>query len=69
MPTREERLGAGKAGDCLIVLFIPSVDRDENPIEQDSWVTACLKMLGTLFAGGTAFPQGLSITNNSAGIA
>ncbi len=57
MPTRQERLGATKAGDCLAVLFIPSVDRDERAIDQEAWVTAALKMLGSLFTGGTAFPQ------------
>ena len=61
MATHEERLGANKAADCLMVLFIPSVDRDENPIDQDSWVTAALKMLGALFTGGTAFPQGRGV--------
>jgi hypothetical protein len=56
MATRQERLGADKGADCLIVLFIPSVDRDEKPIDQETWVTAALKILGTLFTGGTAFP-------------
>lgn len=61
MATRQERLGATRAGGCLLVLFIPSVDRDENPIDQESWVMATLKMLGVLFAGGTAFPQGRGV--------
>jgi hypothetical protein len=58
MATREERLGADKAADSLVVLFIPSVDRDEKPIDQEVWVTGALKMLGSLLAGATAFPQG-----------
>jgi hypothetical protein len=61
MATREERLGADKAADCLVVLFIPSVDRDEKPIDQEAWVTAGLKMLGALLTGGTAFPQGRGV--------
>jgi hypothetical protein len=61
MATREERLGANKASDCLVVVFIPSVDRDEKPIDQEAWVTAGLKMLGTLLTGGTAFPQGRGV--------
>jgi hypothetical protein len=58
MASRAERLGATHAGGCLIVLFIPSVDREETVIDQDGWVTASLKMLGTHFRGATAFPQG-----------
>lgn len=61
MPTRQERLKANKAGGCLLVLFIPSVDRDENAIDQESWVTAALKMLGSLFGGATGFPQGRGV--------
>jgi hypothetical protein len=61
MATLQERLGANKGADCLIVLFVPSVDRNEKPIEQESWVTAALKMFGTLFTGGTAFPQGRGV--------
>ena len=34
MVSRAERLGATHAGDCLIVLFIPSVDRDETVIDR-----------------------------------
>ena len=59
--TTQERLGAELAADTIIVLFIPSVDCDENPIDQESWVTASLKILGTLFGGGTAFPQGRGV--------
>ena len=61
MATRQERLGAKIGADCLIMLFIPSVDRDEVPIDQHAWVTASLKMLGTLFGGGTGFPQGRGV--------
>ena len=61
MVSRAERLGAEKSAGCLLVLFIPSVDRDEQPIEHDIWVTAALKVVGTLFSGGTAFPQGKGV--------
>ena len=44
-----------------MVLFIPSVDRDENPIDHESWVTTALKMLGSCFSGATAFPQGRGV--------
>ena len=66
MATRQERLGANIAGGCLLVLFIPSVDRNENPIDQASWVTASLKMLGSLFGGATAFPQGRGVWRDDA---
>ena len=66
MATRQERLGADKSGSSLMVLFIPSVDRDENPIDQEAWVTAALKMLGSLFSGGTAFPQGRGVWRDDA---
>ena len=46
--------------------FIPSIDRDENPIDQASWVTASLKMLGSLFGGATAFPQGRGVWRDDA---
>ena len=35
MPTIAERLGASKAASCLLVLFIPSRDRGDEPIEQE----------------------------------
>jgi hypothetical protein len=41
----------------LIVMFVPSVDRDERPIEQDHWTARALEVLGTLFGGATAFPR------------
>ena len=61
MVTRQEQLGANISGDCLMVLFIPSVDRDEVAIDQEAWVTAALKILGAYFGGGTAFPQGRGV--------
>jgi hypothetical protein len=41
----------------LIVLFVPSVDRDERPIDQDHWTARALEVLGSLFGGATAFPR------------
>jgi hypothetical protein len=42
----------------LIVLFIPSVERDgTTPIEQDRWVTTALETFGKLYGGATAFPK------------
>src|SRR5437868_6953750 len=59
-------LGASKTESTLLVLFIPSQDRFGNEIEQDLWVDEALKMLGTHFRGGTAFPQGRGVWRDDA---
>ena len=42
----------------LIVLFIPSVERDgTTPIDQNAWVTSALEMFGRVFGGATAYPK------------
>src|SRR5437867_154218 len=42
----------------LIVLFVPSVERDGmTPIDQERWVDAALEVLGNLFRGATAYPR------------
>ncbi len=42
----------------LVVLFVPSVERDGiTAIDQDYWVAAALETFGLLFGGATAFPQ------------
>ena len=42
----------------LLVLFIPSVERDgKTPIDQDYWVGEALRLLGRLFGGATAYPR------------
>jgi hypothetical protein len=42
----------------LVVLFIPSVERDgKTAVDQDRWVEQCLAMLGTVFGGATAYPK------------
>jgi hypothetical protein len=42
----------------LVVLFVPSVDRDgTTAIDQESWVDAALETFGRLFGGATAFPR------------
>ncbi len=56
-----ERFGAAKEEGTVLVLFIPSVDRQESPIDQDLWETEALRLLGQLFGGATAFPQGRGI--------
>jgi hypothetical protein len=42
----------------LIVLFVPSVERDGvTLIDQNGWVDAALDMLGNIFGGATAYPK------------
>jgi hypothetical protein len=48
-------------GTSLLVLFVPSKDRDGNSIDQDFWVDEVLTALGRLFRGATAYPRGRGI--------
>jgi hypothetical protein len=42
----------------LLVLFIPSADRDGKPLAaQANWVRQALSVLGKLFGGATAYPK------------
>jgi hypothetical protein len=61
MPSPSELLGASKAESTLLVLFIPSVDRFSQSIDQSLWVDEALKVLGECFGGATAFPQGRGV--------
>ena len=46
----------------LVVLFIPSVERDGlTSIDQDHWVDAALETFGRLFGGATAYPKARGI--------
>ena len=56
-----ERMAAVKRESTLLVLFIPSVDRWDKPIEQDYWVNEALSLLGRCLGGATAFPQGKGV--------
>ena len=54
----EAWLGASQpVGTLIIVLFIPSQDRDGKDIDHDFWVTGALETLGMLFRGATAYPR------------
>ena len=66
MPTIADLLGASKAASCLLVLYIPSKDRSDEPIEQSYWVDEALDVLGKLFGGATAFPQGKGVWRDDA---
>lgn len=51
------RIQAGRKA-ILVVLFIPSVERDGvTPIDQEFWVHAAIDTFGRLYGGATAFPR------------
>src|SRR5580704_17976745 len=61
MPAFGELLQATTSEASLLVLFVPSADRDGEKLgkkEQKRWVRKALKLLGEKFSGGTAFPRG-----------
>ncbi len=49
--------GVSKSESTQLVLFIPSADRQMQPIDQALWVQAALEVLGRCFGGATAFPK------------
>lgn len=61
MPEWSEILQAQKSASTVLVLFVPSVDRYDEEIDQEYWVTEALAVLGRLFGGATAFPQGRGV--------
>jgi hypothetical protein len=57
-PVRRQSLLKGGRKRVLVVLFVPSVERDgRTPIDQDRWVDAALGMFGRVF-GGATLPEG-----------
>lgn len=61
MPEWGERFAADKSEGTVLVLFVPSVDREERAIDQEYWESEALRVLGSLFGGATAFPQGRGV--------
>lgn len=61
-----ESLAARKSASTLLVLFIPSKDRMNGAIDQNYWVEEALRVLGELFGGATAFPQGRGVWRDDA---
>ena len=56
----DERSPLPEAGRkrLLVVLFIPSVERDGiTAIDQDRWVDGALDLFGRVFGGATAYPR------------
>lgn len=66
MPDFAGALGASKAASSLLVLFVPSKDRSDSPIDQPFWVAEALNAFGRLFGGATAFPQGRGVWRDDA---
>jgi hypothetical protein len=61
-PVRHRSHPKGGRKRVLVVLFIPSVERDgTTPIDQDRWVDAALEMFGRVFGGATAYPKARGI--------
>jgi hypothetical protein len=48
-------------GTSLVVVFVPSKDRDGQPVDQEHWVDEVLTTLGRLFRGATAYPRGRGV--------
>jgi hypothetical protein len=48
----------------LLVVFVPSRDREGATIDQDFWVDEVLTALGQLFRGATAYPRGRGVWRN-----
>src|SRR6266851_1942340 len=53
--------GTLPVGASQVVIFVPSVDREGKPINQDYWVDQILTTLGHLFRGATAYPRGRGV--------
>jgi hypothetical protein len=61
-PVKRRRVLSSGRKRVLVVLFIPSVERDGNStIDQLFWVDAALEMFGRVFGGATAFPKAKGI--------
>jgi hypothetical protein len=61
-PVRRRPLLGGGRKRVLVVLFIPSVERDGTTrIDQQHWVDAALELFGRVFGGATAYPKAKGI--------
>jgi hypothetical protein len=57
-PRSRQKVLRGGRKRVLVVLFVPSVERDgTTPIDQQRWVDASLEMFGRVFGGATAYPK------------
>jgi len=61
-PAKRQRIISGGGKRVLVVLFVPSVERDGvSTIDQPVWVDSALEMFGRVFGGATAFPKAKGI--------
>ena len=52
----------GGSKRVLVVLFIPSVERDgKTAVNQKFWADEALRMFGAVFGGATAYPQATGV--------
>ncbi|MGH9919407.1 MAG: hypothetical protein ACRD6W_11155 [Nitrososphaerales archaeon] len=59
---RSRSVLSGGRKRVLVVLFVPSVERDgSTAVDQSRWVDASLEMLGRVFGGATAYPKAKGI--------
>ena len=59
--TKPSTLSGGRKR-VLVVLFVPSVERDgTTSIDQVRWVDSSLEMFGRVFGGATAYPKAKGI--------
>ena len=57
-PRGGQRVLSGGRKRVLVVLFVPSVERDgRTRVDQQRWVDASLEMFGRIFGGATAYPK------------
>ena len=62
IPGKRQRVLSSGRKRVLVVLFIPSVERDgTSAIDQALWVDSALEMFGRVFGGATAFPKAKGI--------
>jgi hypothetical protein len=60
--SKGRRILSGGRKRVLVVLFVPSVERDgATPIDQPRWVDSALEMFGRVFGGATAYPKAKGI--------
>jgi len=59
---KPRRVLSGGRKRVLVVLFVPSVQRDgATPVDQSRWVDSSLEMFGRVFGGATAYPKAKGI--------
>jgi len=67
MPDLARRFKARRTPSTLLSLFIPSVDRRQKPIDQETWVRKAVEALARCFGKATAFPPGLGVWRDDQG--